>query len=201
MYHPCLPTRVMSPPSGENWIHEIKFDGFRLMAQREGTSIRLQTKQGADYTKRYIRIAEGLSRLKVSSLVLDGEVMCFTGMDQDFDKLWSRTHDHEAKLCTFDLLELNGKDLRGLPLGERKKQLFKLVKRATGIEYVEHLTGNGLEIFEHACKLGLEGIVCKRIDLPYQPGPSKSWLKVKNTAHPAVERVKEAFERQRRRDR
>ena len=113
----------------------------------------------------------------------------------DFDKLWNRTHDHEAKLCAFDLLELDGEDYRPKPLAERKKKLFKLLRRAwRGIEYVEHLEGDGAVIFEHACKLGLEGIVCKRIDLPYRPGPSKSWIKVKNKKHPAMLRVKEAFE-------
>ena len=193
MYRPCLPSRVKSPPSGEHWIHEIKFDGFRLLAQKEGTQIRLRTKQGADYSGRYSGIVDGLSRLKVSSIVLDGEAMCFTGVQQDFDKLWNRTHDHEAKLCAFDLLELNGQDFRARPLLERKKQLFKIIRRSVGIEYVEHLIGDGSQIFEHACKLGLEGIVSKRGDKPYASGVSKFWLKTKNRNHPAMERVREAF--------
>jgi bifunctional non-homologous end joining protein LigD len=93
------------------------------------------------------------------------------------------------------LLELDGDDYRGKPLAERKKKLFKLLRRAWGgIEYVEHLEGDGAVIFEHACKLGLEGIVCKRVDLPYRAGPSKSWVKVKNRKHPAMLRVKEGFE-------
>jgi bifunctional non-homologous end joining protein LigD len=108
-----------------------------------------------------------------------------------------RTHDHEAKLCAFDLLELNGEDFRPRPLLERKKKLFKAIKRQAGLEYVEHLTGDGATVFEHACKLGMEGIVCKRVDHPYRPGPSKSWLKVKNKAHPAILRAKEAFENER----
>jgi ATP-dependent DNA ligase len=96
--------------------------------------------------------------------------------------------------------ELDGEDYRSKPLVERKKKLFKLIRRAWGgIEYVEHLEGDGAMIFEHACKLGLEGIVCKRVDLPYRPGPSKSWIKVKNKKHPAMLRVKEAFELERQR--
>ena len=93
-----------------------------------------------------------------------------------------------------DLLELDGEDYyRPKPLAERKKALFKLLRRAwRGIEYVEHLEGDGA-VFQHACKLGLEGVVCKRVDLPYRPGPSKSWIKVKNKKHPAMLRVKEAF--------
>jgi ATP-dependent DNA ligase len=121
--------------------------------------------------------------------------MCFSGVHHDFDKLWNRTHDHEAKLCAFGLLELDGEDYRTKPLLERKQRLFKVLRRAyAGIEYVEHLKGDCAVIFEHACKLGLEGIVCKREDLPYRPGSSKSWLKIKNKAHPAMLRVKEAFE-------
>ena len=120
-----------------------------------------------DYAERYPLIVEAIAR-------------CFTGALHDFDKLWNRTHDHEAKLCAFDLLELDGEDYRPKPLADRKRQLFKLLRRAwRGIEYVEHLEGDSAVIFDHACKLGLEGIVCKRVDLPYRPGPSKSWIKVR----------------------
>ena len=151
--------------------------------------------KGYDCAERYPLIVEAISRLKVSSIVIDGEAMCFTGAQHDFDKLWNRTHDHEAKLCAFDLLELDGEDYRPKPLAARKKKLSQLLRRAWGgIEYVEHLEGDGAVIFEHACKLGLEGIVSKRIDLPYGSGTSKSWIKVKNKAHSAMLRVKEAFE-------
>ena len=82
---------------------------------------------------------------------------------------------------------------------ERKRRLARLLKTPRpGLDYVEHLDGNGPIIFEHACRLNLEGIVSKRVDLPYQSGPSRSWLKVKNRAHPAVVRVREAFEKERR---
>lgn len=103
--------------------------------------------------------------------------MCFTGARQDFDKLWNRTHDHEARHCAFDLLELDGVDLRDRPLAERKKQLLKLIRRANGIEYVEHLTGDGPTIFAHACGLGYEGLISKRLDLPYRSGRTRSWVK------------------------
>jgi ATP-dependent DNA ligase len=105
----------------------------------------------------------------------------------DFDALWNRKNDHHARLCAFDLLELNGEDYRSKPLLERKKWLARLLTTAReGLEYVEHLEGDGAEIFEHACKLKLEGIVSKRVDRPYQSGPSRSWLKVKNRVHPAI---------------
>jgi bifunctional non-homologous end joining protein LigD len=98
----------------------------------------------------------------------------------------------------FDLLELNGEDFRPKPLVERKQRLAKLLsKDRTGIRYVEHLNRGGPMVFEHACRLGLEGIVSKRIDLPYEVGPSKTWQKTKNKEHPAMQRVREAFERER----
>jgi bifunctional non-homologous end joining protein LigD len=97
-------------------------------------------------------------------------------------------------------LELNGEDYRARPLRERKNRLAHLLKKPwAGLEYVEHLKGDGPIIFEHACKLKLEGIVSKRVDLPYCGGPSKSWVKTKNRAHPAIMRVKQAFEEERRR--
>jgi hypothetical protein len=130
LYQPCLPTRALKAPSGDRWIHEIKHDGYRLIARRVGSGVRLYTKNGYDYAERYPRIIEAILRLKVSSIVLDGEAICLTGVMDDFDKMWNRTHDHEAKLCAFDLLELDGEDYRPKPLSERKKKLFKLVKKA-----------------------------------------------------------------------
>jgi bifunctional non-homologous end joining protein LigD len=142
MYQPCLPTRAAQAPTGPLWIHEIKHDGFRIVARRINDVVRLQTKQGYDYAERCPLIVESIMRLKVSSIVIDGEAMCFTGAQHDFDKLWDRTHDHEAKLCAFDLLELDGEDYRPRPLSERKKTLFKLLRKQWGgIEYVEHLQG------------------------------------------------------------
>src|SRR5215213_8817666 len=130
----------MKAPTGPLCIHEIKHDGFRIVARWIGDVVRLQTKQGYDYAERYPQIVEAIARLKVTSIVIDGETMCFTGAEHDFDKLWNRTHDHEAKLCAFDLLELDGENYRPKPLGDRKRQLFKLLRRAwRGIEYVEHL--------------------------------------------------------------
>ena len=198
-FRPCLPTRVMKAPTGERWVHEIKHDGFRIVARRVGGDVRLFTKQASDYSKRYPLVVEAINRLRVSSIVLDGEAVCVgaNGLP-DFEALWNRTDDARVLLFAFDLLELNGEDVRPKPLMERKKRLSKLLsKHPTGIRYVEHLEGDGEMIFEHACKLGLEGIVSKRIDLPYEPGPSKSWQKVKNQNHPAMRRVREAFERER----
>ena len=113
----------------------------------------------------------------------------------DFDALHSRTNDGWAILLAFDLLEIEGEDLRDQPLLERKRRLRQLLsRRDDGLQYVEFLEGDGAAIFAHACRLGLEGIVCKRADSPYRAGPSKTWLKVKNHAHPSIARVKDAIE-------
>ena len=200
LYQPCLPTRSLKAPTGPLWVHEIKHDGFRIVARRVGGVVRLQTKQGYDYAERYPLIVEAIARLKVTSIVIDGEAMCFTGADA---RLRQALEPHARSRGEAVRVRFAGTRRRGLspkPLAERKKMLFKLLRRAwRGIEYVEHLEGDGAVIFEHACKLGLEGIVCKRIDLPYRPGPSKSWIKVKNKKHPAMLRVKEAFELERQR--
>lgn len=196
-YQPCLPTRALKPPSGEQWVHEIKHDGYRLIAMRSADGVRLLTKNGNDWSKRYPRVAEALGRLRVRSIVLDGEVAALTDSGAaDFNELHSRLHDDVAVLLAFDLLELNGEDLRPLRLLDRKARLAKLLRKPVdGIQVVEHLSGDGPTIFEHACRLGLEGIVSKRIDAPYRAGPSKSWIKVKNRTHPALYRVAEAHRR------
>ena len=123
LYQPCLPIRCLKAPTGPLWIHEIKHDGFRIVARRINGVVRLQTKQGYDYAERYPAIVEAIARLKVSSIVIDGEAMCFSGAAHDFDKLWNRTHDYEAKLCAFDLLELNGEDYRPKSHSRKERRL------------------------------------------------------------------------------
>ena len=111
----------------------------------------------------------------------------------DFHALRSQRRGHEAVLYAFDLIEHDGDDLRDLPLIERKRRLEKLIGKAKrrAIQYVEHLTGDGPTVFEHVCRMGLEGIVSKRTDAPYRSGPSKTWLKSKNPASEAVRRERE----------
>jgi len=189
---PCNPTVSQRPPSGPQWIHEIKHDGFRLIARRAAHHVRLFTRRGYDWTSRYPLITDALRSLKVRSVTIDGEAVC---CDEDgipnFKKLHARTHDPQVFLYAFDLLELDGVDYRTLPLERRKAKLRNLVARTQGMHFVEHLDGDGAIVFEHACKLGLEGIVSKRRDLPYASGRSKSWLKIKNPASPAMLRLEE----------
>ena len=190
---PCIPTRVSKPPVGPQWIHEIKHDDYRLIVRKVGDRVRLFTRRGYDWTERYPRIREALAGLRAASVTIDGEAV-FCGPDgvAVFDRLHSRAYDDQVILYAFDLLELDGEDFRPRPLEERKAALAKLLKNAPqGVHLVEHMAGDGATIFEHACKLGCEGIVSKHREHPYRSGPSKAWLKVKNTAAPGVLRFED----------
>ena len=128
------------------------------------------------------------------SFLIDGEAVIARddGMP-DFRALRSKRRGHEAVLYAFDLIEHGGDDLRALPLIERKRRLARLIGKAKrrAIRFVEHLTDDGPTVFEHVCRMGLEGIVSKRTDAPYRSGPSKTWVKTKNPASEAVRRERE----------
>jgi bifunctional non-homologous end joining protein LigD len=200
-FHPCIPTRAFKPPSRGRWIHEIKHDGYRLIVRRIGEHVSLRTKGGYDWAERYPRIVHSVLKLRVESVALDGEVVWLTENGvSDFDTLHSRSKDEWAMLLAFNILELDGTDLRDLPLVERKRRLPAVLRRQDdGMQFVEHLEGDGAEIFKAACRLGLEGIVSKRADSAYKAGRSKMWLKIKNRNHPALIRVAESFDRHGRR--
>lgn len=194
---PCLPTRAARPPEGDAWAHEIKHDGYRLQIHVSPGRVRLLTMTGYDWSERYPLIIASAVRLK-GSVIIDAEAVC-PGNDgiADFEALHSRTHDGEAIAFCFDLLMHDGDDLRTLPLIERKARLSKLLrplsrsKAGIGLRYVEHLEGDGSLVFKHACALGLEGIVSKRLDSKYRSGRSKAWIKVKNPKAPAALRIEE----------
>jgi bifunctional non-homologous end joining protein LigD len=176
---PCLPTLATNPPIGAEWVYEIKHDGYRLVVQKMDAGVRIYTKRGADWTRRFPRIVEAVGKLKCKTALIDGEAI-IAGADglAAFDLLHSRGHDERVTLCAFDLLELNGTDVAAFPLARRKEWLKRLLGRAgEDIAVNEHFAGDGAEIFAQACKLGCEGIVAKRIDLPYESGRSKRWLK------------------------
>jgi bifunctional non-homologous end joining protein LigD len=123
-FEPSRPSKVARPPSGPQWVHEIKHDGFRLMVRREGTRVRCFTKGGHDWADRFPGIVEAASRLKAASFLIDGEaVICREDGHSDFDALRSRRRDHDAMLFAFDLIEHQGDDLRDLPLLARKQRL------------------------------------------------------------------------------
>jgi bifunctional non-homologous end joining protein LigD len=190
---PCIPTRASKPPVGPQWIHEIKQDGYRLIARKRDGRVRLFTRRGYDWTERYPRIGEAVTAIRAASVVIDGEAVCCDGSGVAiFDQLHSRAFDDRVFLYAFDLLELDGEDWRPRPLEERKAKLEQLIAIApAGIRYSEHLDGDGATIFAHACKLGFEGIVSKHRESPYRSGPSKTWLKVKNPSAPGVLRFKD----------
>ncbi len=135
-------------------------------------------------------IVADAARLNVSA-VLDCEVVCTDEQGRaDFDRLHSRCFEHEAIACAFDLLKLDGVDLRRLPLMVRKQKLRKLLARTRdGIQLVKHVEMDGDAAFKAACDLGLEGIVSKRLTAPYRSGPCKSWTKVRNPKSPAYLRI------------
>ncbi|MGA8420781.1 MAG: hypothetical protein WB691_13660, partial [Pseudolabrys sp.] len=130
-------------------------------------------------------------RVKAQSFLIDGEVVIARDDGTpDFCALRSRRRGSEAVLFAFDLIEHDGDDLRDLPLIKRKRRLARLIGRAKrcSIQFTEHLTGDGPTVFEHVCRMGLEGIVSKRTDAPYRSGASKTWVKTKNPASEAVRR-------------
>jgi bifunctional non-homologous end joining protein LigD len=191
---PCLPTKAPSPPSGDAWLHEIKHDGFRVIARKDGPRVRLYSRPGNDLTDRFPLIVEALARLRSRSCIIDGEaVACDDAGIASFDRIRHHRVDDRVFLYAFDLIELNGDDLRQDPLQVRKATLTSVVAKAgAGIRFNEHLDfDNGEAVFRHACKMGLEGIVSKRKDSPYRSGRSKDWLKMKNPACEAVRREKE----------
>jgi bifunctional non-homologous end joining protein LigD len=190
---PCIPTRASKPPVGPQWIHEIKHDGYRLIARKRDGRVRLFTRRGFDWTERYPRISAAVAALRPASVTIDSEAVCCDDAGVAvFEKLHSRAHDGEAFLYAFDLLELHGEDGRPQPLWERKAKFAQLLaKPSAGIQYSERLEGDGAAIFAHACKLGFEGIVSKHRDHPYRSGPSKAWLKIKNPAAPGVLRFRD----------
>jgi bifunctional non-homologous end joining protein LigD len=190
---PCLPKPAKEPPTGPGWVHEIKHDGFRILARRIGDRVRLYTRHGTDFTDRFPRIVEAIRSLPVRSCFIDGEAIV---VDQRglpaFDLLRSWRHDHAAVLCAFDLIELDGKDIRGAPLESRKSALAELVRGTNdGIAFNKHFDGDGQIVFEHACALGCEGIVSKRLGSHYRSGRVNHWLKIKNPTAPAVRRETE----------
>ena len=188
---PCIPTIGTAVPAGDEWLHEIKHDGYRLMVRKDGDAVSIITRGGYDWTERYPLIVAGALRLR-GSFVIDGEgVVCGEDGVADFELLHSRKHDRSCFLYAFDMMERSGDDLRSLPLEERKARLRSLLVRSKmGIVYSDHVAGDdGAKIFTAACEIGLEGIVSKRRDRPYVSGPCKHWIKVKNPNAPWKRRL------------
>ncbi len=183
---PQLAVLADEAPVGENWSHEIKYDGYRLIATIQNGNVTLTTRNGHDWTHRFKSIADSLSKLKVKRAILDGEAVVLDKEGRsDFQALQMMLKAREKATpvyFAFDLLHLEGEDLRDRPLRERVKTLQTLMKQFKSRENVrlsERLDAAGAAVLKLACKLGLEGIISKRLDAPYVSRRDPSWLKVK----------------------
>ena len=190
---PCLPSPAKCPPAGPGWIHEIKHDGFRIMARLDAKGVRLITRNGNDLKHRFPFVAMAVAALPATSCLIDGEaIACDENGLAVFDLIRGQKPLATAVHCAFDLVELNGEDLRRQPIEARKQRLAALLRGAhSTIVLNEHYEGDGAVIYRHACALGCEGIVSKRLGSPYKSGRSPHWVKVKNPAAPAVTREAE----------
>jgi len=180
---PCLPSPTREPPNGPDWIHEIKFDGYRMAARIDRGRVQLLTRSGLDWTAKYPATAAALAKLPVKTAYIDGE-LC--GVREDgvtsFELMQHASDGGHGGLVyfAFDLIELDGQDIARLPMLERKNRLAMLLnKPPTGIMYSEHEGGDGEAFRRAACKHGLEGVVSKRTDRPYLPGDRGVWVKSK----------------------
>ena len=185
-YAPQLATLAAEPPSGGRWLHEIKFDGYRIGARVRKGVVTLLTRNGHDWTATFPEIADAVRKLGLDDGLIDGEVaVVLPDGRTSFEALQHAISDRAQRRTlvyfVFDLLRLDGDHLARLPLEERKERLRKLVgRRKTGrIRFSSHIEGRGDAFFAQACRLGLEGIVSKRRDLPYQPGRRGGWIKAK----------------------
>jgi bifunctional non-homologous end joining protein LigD len=187
---PCLPSPAKAPPSGPGWLHEIKHDGFRLLARRDCAGVRLITRAGNDFSGRFPFIAMAVGKLPVQLCLIDGEaIVCDENGLAVFDLIRRHGALSSAVLCAFNLLELDGRDLRREPIEKRKALLAKSLRGAhLSITLNEHFEEDGALVFDAACRLGCEGIVSKRLGSTYRSGRSPQWVKVKNPNAPAVKR-------------
>jgi bifunctional non-homologous end joining protein LigD len=180
---PQLATLVDRPPGSADWVHEVKFDGYRVQLRVEGGAAVLRTRKGLDWSERFPEIARQAASLP--DCILDGEIVALDAHQvPDFAALQAALSEHQTAKLTcfvFDLLFLGGEDLRPLPLAQRKQRLRQLLpdQRPGNIRYVDHFDANADAVLASACRMSLEGIVSKRIDAPYASGRAGAWTKSK----------------------
>jgi bifunctional non-homologous end joining protein LigD len=180
---PQLATLVSAPPKGGSWVYEVKHDGYRMLARIDSAGLRLFTRSGKDWTAKLPHLAAALARLGLRDTWLDGEIVV-PGADgrssfQALQNAFDAGRDREIVYYVFDAPFLRGRDLRRLPLLERKKRLEKAFRPSKALRLSEHLEGEAHEVLEHACRLGLEGLIGKDAGSVYMSGRSKSWIKLK----------------------
>jgi ATP-dependent DNA ligase len=192
---PCLPMISRTVPTGAGWAYEIKHDGFRFICRREGERVRLFSRGCHDWSGHLPGVVEAMRALPVTSVTLDGEVViCGADGVSQFDRMravFGRHGSREAFLYAFDILELDGQDLRGERWDARRGHLADLLGASPdGVRLCEHIQDiDGAMVFRQACVMGLEGIVAKRRGSRYRSGRCRDWIKIKNIAHPAIERA------------
>lgn len=187
LIEPELATLVDAVPAGDEWVHEIKYDGYRALCHLKDGEARLITRQGNDWTDRFAPVARAAETLAARQAVLDGEVVVLeangTSSFQALQNALSEDRGQDLVYFVFDLLYLDGYDLRPAPLAARKEALARLLEGQAGssgtVRFGDHVEAGGEDFYHQACTFGLEGIVSKRLDLPYRAGRSKDWLKVK----------------------
>jgi bifunctional non-homologous end joining protein LigD len=185
-YVPQLATLTKIPPSGDQWVHEIKLDGYRVGCLITGGRIRLVSRRGLDWTPKFPEIVEAFRALGLKNAIIDGElVIMLPNGRSSFEAMQravaSRPPRKDLVYFAFDLIQLEGQRIDRLPLEARKARLQRLLGTTkTGrIRYTEHVEGRGSDVFDQACRMGVEGIISKRRDLPYHPGRHDSWRKIK----------------------
>jgi bifunctional non-homologous end joining protein LigD len=177
---PVLASSVDKVPAGERWVHEIKFDGYRVQVHLRDAAVKVFTRRGNDWTNRFRKIAGDAWHVNAGSAIIDGEVVVPSADGTtDFAVLQNELKGRSKKIVmvAFDLLYLNGYDLRKLPLFERKAMLKKIIAE-TDVQFSETFEVDGRDMYKHACKTGLEGVVSKVRDGRYPSGRSRDWVKV-----------------------
>ncbi len=182
---PQLATLVKEPPTGEGWLHELKFDGYRMICHLNRGKARFWSRNGKDWTEKFASLAKVLKALPAKSAILDGEVVVVDQAGRSSFQRLQQSMGTGAGVFIyqiFDLVHLDGYSLARARLKERKAVLEKLLNAAgskSPLRYSDHVEGNGKQFFAQACEFGIEGIISKLADSPYESTRSKSWLKVK----------------------
>ncbi|RWE74243.1 ATP-dependent DNA ligase [Mesorhizobium sp.] len=179
---PMEPELVEQPPKADGWSHEVKFDGYRSQIVKDDEGVRVFTKSGIDWTAKYKSIAKEAETLEAESFIIEGEMIVLNEKGlSDFHALRSAiTRRPQALyLVAFDLLHLNGHDLRDMALKDRREVLQALIPAGGHIQFSEALPGTGDAVYHLACEANLEGIVSKRLDSVYRSGATMNWRKIK----------------------
>jgi bifunctional non-homologous end joining protein LigD len=179
---PQLATLTESMPTGKEWLHEVKFDGYRVLTYIDNGTVRMMTRNGIDWTDKFGDLPRILAKLPVKNAIIDGELVALNKENvSSFAQLKEALSNNGAQLSyyVFDLLYLDGTKLTGESLIERKSLLEPLVKKASRVFFSEHFISDDNQFMQHACALGLEGVISKLANAPYHSGRGKSWLKTK----------------------